>query len=195
MGWRTYVNVASTLVDGKTVPMFRKGSKWNYEYFKKVSWLFKSVSFADWEFINDKWATVKTRNFELILQDGEMQYYVTGNLRSWLGRAIFNKLSSQEELGVIEIELYLNKSWFFSAEVKNDWRPMEWKIQRPEQDELISKTEVDDKIVKWYKKLNEAIEKNVMLVYPKNSLVDELLAEVKPDAEHQEAIDQWDLPF
>ena len=60
---------------------------------------------------------------------------------------------------------------------------MEWKLDRPTQDSLITKVIVDDKTVKGYKELNEAIEKNAMLMTSKKSFVDDLLNEVTEPTE------------
>jgi hypothetical protein len=71
---------------------------------------------------------------------------------------------------------------------------MEWKLDRPTQDNLITKVEVDGKTVKGYKELNEAIEKNAMLMTPKQSFVDDLLTETnKPTETVADSSD--DLPF
>ena len=194
-GGRIYVNLSSQEIkEWESVPMWRTGTKGSYEYFKKVSWNYRSVSFADGEFVNKKWQTVKTRDFELILEDEWKDIYVKGNLWSGIGRGIFNLLSSKTELWFIEIEVYVNSQWYYSCSVKDDGEKMEWKLDRPTQDNLITKVEVDGKTVKGYKELNEAIEKNAMLMTPKQSFVDDLLTETnKPTETVADSSD--DLPF
>lgn len=191
LGGRIYVNLSSQEIkEGESVPMRRTGTKGNYEYFKKVSWNYQWVSFTDGEFLNKKWKTVKTRDFELVLEDEWKTIYVKWNLWSWLWRWIFNLLSSSEELWFIEIEVYVNAQWYYSCSCKNDWEKMSWKIDRPTQDWLVTKVEVDWSIVKWYSNLNQVIEKNAMLMTPKKTFVDQLLNE-----QNETQASKNDLPF
>lgn len=170
---RTYVNLTSRTEekDWKEVyiPCFRIGNKGDYKYYPNIEWRFRTISFTDKEFVNDKNITIKYRSFEIILDDKDgTAYYITGKADSWLWRDVLNKLSSVDALGWVSISLYNNKQGYSTSRCMNDWVDLNWNMDRETQKTLITEKEVEMdweiKKLKSYKKLNEAIEKAMMIV-------------------------------
>lgn len=170
---RTYVNLTSRkeVKDGKEIyiPCFRVGNKWDYQYYPNIEGRYRGVSFTDKEFENTTGKMIKYRSFEIILDDKDWTaYYITGKADAGLWRDVLNKLSSVDALWWVNISLYNNKQGYSTSRCINDGVDLNWNMDWETQKTLITEkeVEVDWEItkIKWYKKLNEAIEKAMMIV-------------------------------
>ena len=171
---RTYVNLTSRKEekDWKEmyIPCFRVWTKGDYKYYPNIEWRFRGVTFTDKEFENTTWVTIKYRSFEMILDDKDgTAYHITGKADSWLWRDVLNKLSSVDTLGWVSISLYNNKQGYSTSRCMNDGNDLNWNLDRDIQKGLITEKEVEldgvIKKLKWYKKLNDAIEENMLKVW------------------------------
>lgn len=202
---RTYVNLTSREEekDGKTIyiPCFRTGNKWDYQYYPNIEGRFRSVAFTDKEFENSTGQVIKYRSFEIILDDKDWTaFHITGKADSWLWRDVLNKLSSLDTLGWVSISLYNNKSWYSTSRCMSDWVDLNWNMDWETQKTLITEKEVDldweKKIFKSYKKLNEAIEQNMLKVSIKDfDWTDEQLNEILTPTDEPTETDDNLLPF
>ena len=204
---RTYVNLTSRkeFKDGKEIyiPCFRTGNKEDYQYYPNIEGRYRGVTFTDKEFENTTGKMIKYRSFELILDDKDgTAYYVTGKADSWLWRDVLNKLSSVDALGWVSISLYNNKQGYSTSRCISDWVDLNWNMDRDTQKTLITekKVEIDweEKLIKWYKKLNEAIEKAMIIVSVKDyewtdEQMDDILTPTTDPTETE--ADSEDLPF
>lgn len=171
---RTYVNLTSRKEekDWKEmyIPCFRIWNKGEYKYYPNIEWRFRGVTFTDKEFENTTGVTIKYRSFEMILDDKDgTAYHITGKADSWLWRDVLNKLASVDSLGWVSISLYNNKQGYSTSRCMNDGNDLNWNLDRDTQKWLITEKEVEldwvIKKLKWYKKLNEAIEANMLKVW------------------------------
>lgn len=206
---RTYVNLTSRKEekDGKEVfiPCFRIGNKWAYQYYPNIEGRYRGITFMDKEFENTTGNVIKYRAFEMILDDKDWTaYYITGKSDSWLWRDVLNKLSSVDSLGWVSISLYNNKQGYSTSRCMNDWLDLNWKMDWDTQKTLITEKTVDldgeKKLLKSYKKLNEAIEKNILSVTATpyewtDGQLNDLLEPTETQAPSEPIQDDSDLPF
>lgn len=182
-GSRKYLNLNT-----KNVPVFiYKPKDWEMQTFSKVEGDFVSCSFFDNEY---EWEV--TRKMELILRDGEEDYYIQSSLSSTC-RSILNTLASCEDgVGRVAISVY-EKEWKKRAFVTVDGEKIGWKLSIEEQNKLIKEVwVVKGKKVVDLSDLEAKLESMCTRLVAKKSFVDDLLTETdKPTVSEADS----ELPF
>ena len=169
-GSRKYLNLNT-----KNVPVFIwKPKDAEMQTFSKVEWDFVSCSFSDNEYEGKV-----TRKMELILRDGDEDYYIQSSLSATC-RSILNTLASCEDgVGRVSISVY-EKEWKKRAFVTVDWEKVGWKLSIEEQNKLIKEVwVVQGKKVVDLTELEQTLEGLVTKLVAKKSFVDELVAETE----------------
>lgn len=180
-GSRKYLNLNT-----KNVPVFIwKPKDAEMQTFSKVEWDFVSCSFFDNEYEGEV-----TRKMELILRDGDEDYYIQSSLSS-TARSILNTLASCENgVGRVAISVY-EKEWKKRAFVTVDGQKVWWKLSIDEQNALIKEVwVVKGKKVVDLSDLEAKLESLCVRLVSKKNFVDELLTETNPTEDEAD-----ELPF
>lgn len=186
-GSRKYLNLNT-----KNVPVFiRKPKDGEMQTFSKVEGDFVSCSFFDNEYEGEV-----TRKMDLILRDGDEDYYIQSSLSATC-RSILNTLASCEDgVGRVAISVY-EKEGKKRAFVTVDGEKVGRKLSIEEQNALIKEVWiVKGKKVVDLSDLEAKLEQMCIRLTAKKSFVDDLLTEKdKPNETLADSSDDAWLPF
>lgn len=100
---------------------------------KWFEWMFNRID--TYSYKSEDWSTYEW--ITLVMDDGWEEW----QLRMWwssLARSLMNSLAGTEWLlWLINVSVYLNKKWYPSIWIKNNWKPTTWKFDQDDQKTMI----------------------------------------------------------